>query len=87
MTKGTIVGGTIGALLGGLAGLFVGEGIKRKAGADMAPELLTILGAGVGGVLVSSIAWAATTAPAAGAPTAAQTSSAQGTVPVFVPGA
>lgn len=79
MTKQTIVAGTVGVIAGGLAGLLLGESIKRKLGPS-APELMTILGAGVGGVLASAFVTSS-------APTASQTSSAQGTVPVFVPGA
>lgn len=79
MTNQTIVAGTVGVFAGGLAGLLLGEALKRKLGPS-APELFTILAAGAGGVLAAALVTPA-------APTSSQTSSAQGTVPVFVPGA
>jgi hypothetical protein len=92
MTNQTIVGGLIGVVGGGLVGLFFGEHLKKALGGD-APELLAIFGGGGGAVLGAAIANAvpAATPLAANsnpvAPTNGQTSSANGTMPPFVPGA
>lgn len=94
MTNQTLIGGGAGLLLGGLAGYFLGVKAKPVLGST-GPELLGILGAGAGALLLASIAnetapsstTTTTTTTASNAPTAGQTSSAQGTVPAFVPGA
>lgn len=72
MTSSTLISTGIGLAIGGVAGYFGGEMLKKQLGPD-APELASILGAIAGAVVVPAIAMAASPVASAAAVTPVST--------------